>query len=124
MTVRPRYGLRALLVMCAVILVVLMDTANPGLAQDGGCPSRMTIRRRPARSPVARPVESLIERPGDVDAYRVVVEDEIARVVIDLTDLPADYDFYVADGFGGLYGQSVQEGTVPEHLQVALRRGT
>jgi hypothetical protein len=76
--------------------------------------------------PLAPGVDSraTIDRPGDADAYRVEVGEDGAQVQIDLTELPADYDLYLADAFGGVYGQSVQEGTASEYLRLTLRQGT
>jgi len=65
-----------------------------------------------------------LSAPNDTRAYRVVSTAPQARLLADLTDLPADYDLYLADPSGGLLAQSVQEGTVPESVDLMVPAGT
>lgn len=113
----------AVAMMLAATLVTLGGPAPRGHAQTDACPEPNDDAVRACRLGGGVVIQSFIERPGDVDGYRFVVGDEGAQVSLDLTDLPADYDLYLADPYGGLYGQSVQEGTASEHVQATLLRG-
>lgn len=61
--------------------------------------------------------------PGASNAYWVNVSAPGAELVASLTDLPADYDLYVADSAGDLVGQSVHEGTESEQVDLMLPEG-
>lgn len=69
-------------------------------------------------------VTATLDRPDDIDVYRIVVKSDSTEVGLELTDLPADYDLYLTDASGGIVGQSVHEGTAPEQIQVTLNAGT
>jgi hypothetical protein len=69
-------------------------------------------------------VAGFLRSPGDLRAYHFDVTASEAHVLASLTDLPADYDLYLADANGDLLGESVQEGTVPEFVDVTLPFGT
>jgi hypothetical protein len=55
-------------------------------------------------------VREFINQPGDIDTYRLEVPAPGTRVRVELTDLPADYDLYLAAEDLQLHGRSVQEG--------------
>jgi hypothetical protein len=61
---------------------------------------------------------------GDTDAYAFRLSDDASDVVLDLTNLPADYDLYLTDSTGTVVGQSVQDDTTPEHIELPLAAGT
>jgi bacillolysin len=69
-------------------------------------------------------VAGFLRAPGDLRAYRFDVTAPEAHVLASLTNLPADYDLYLADASGDVLGESVQEGTVPEFVDVTLPSGT
>lgn len=73
---------------------------------------------------VGEPIQSTIDRTGDVDLFRFVVGGSGGRTAIDLTELPADYDLYLIDDNGSVLGQSVREGPAAEALVLSLRPGT
>jgi hypothetical protein len=72
----------------------------------------------------AMSVPGFVRQPGGTSAYTFDVGSPEAHVVASLTELPADYDLYVADGAGALVGQSVQDGTAPETVDIDLPSGT
>jgi hypothetical protein len=65
-----------------------------------------------------------IREPSGTRAYRVDIADPAEHLLAALTDLPADYDLYLADPSGGVLAQSVQEGTTPEFLDLTIPTGT
>jgi hypothetical protein len=69
-------------------------------------------------------VPGYIEASGQTNSYRFEVGNQIMSVTADLTNLPADYDLYLADATGAILGESVNEGTTPEEIQSMLGPGT
>jgi hypothetical protein len=67
--------------------------------------------------------QSAIQNPGDTLSVDVSVPAAGVHVSVDLVDLPADYDLYLADSSGAILGESVQEGTTPEHIDADLPAG-
>jgi hypothetical protein len=65
-----------------------------------------------------------IEAAGQTNTYRFEVGDGSMDVVADLTQLPADYDLYLADSAGNVIDASVQEGISPEHVDDLLGPGS
>jgi hypothetical protein len=65
-----------------------------------------------------------LNSPGGTNSYRLDVGQPQAEAILQLTDLPADYDLYLADASGLLLGQSVQEETTPEMIDMWLPGGT
>jgi hypothetical protein len=65
----------------------------------------------------------VIASPGDTVAYSFDLTETQAEIQLELTELPADYDLYLADGSGAILAQSVQEGTVPEMVDAVLAPG-
>lgn len=124
MSARARHALRVLAGASAVLLVWLVVVPRPGLAQGRSCPEPNDARSTACPLAPGAGASSTIDRPGDVDAYRIEIDGDLVQIQIDLTDLPADYDLYLADAFDGVYGQSVQDGVAAEHLRLTLRRGT
>lgn len=70
------------------------------------------------------PVGGYLPAPGATNSYQVMLRDASTRLVVSLTDLPADYDLYLVDGTGAIIAQSVQEGTAPETIDQVLPAGT
>jgi hypothetical protein len=68
--------------------------------------------------------QAAIQNPGDTVSVDLMVPDSGLHLSADLLDLPADYDLYLADGLGAIVGQSVDEGTNPEHIDADLPGGT
>ncbi len=60
---------------------------------------------------------------GMTDTYRFSLTSPATQVLATLTDLPADYDLYLADATGGVLAESVQEGSAPEQVQVTADAG-
>ena len=74
--------------MVAVVLGLLVVRARRQPPPSGWLPSaRMTTRRQRARCVSGAPVQSFIERTGDVDVYSVVVG-EPGKAQLELTDSP------------------------------------
>lgn len=65
-----------------------------------------------------------IEAAGQTNTYHFDVSEASMDVVADLTQLPADYDLYLADSAGNVIDASVQEGVNPEHLDDLLGPGS
>lgn len=63
-----------------------------------------------------------MERPGDIDVYRVTL-DAPAQIELQLANLPADYDLYLSDARGAVIGQSAHEDTATEQLQITVQAG-
>jgi hypothetical protein len=85
---------------------------GPAPGRASACPLR-------ANTPVA----GFLPVSGATDTYVFNVVDS-ADYTIDLSNLPADYDLYLADSNGTLLSQSVQEGVVPERIEQTLQAGT
>ena len=100
--------------VCAVVIAVCLSTVslvpNRLLAQADACPEPNDDPASACSLANEAAVQSFIEQPGDLDVYRVDVACP-GRIQLDLTDLPADYDLYLADASGGVIGQSAHEGT-------------
>ena len=112
------------LMALAVAVSVTVVAPWSVVAQDGGiCPEPNDDPSAACTLASGTTVQSFIERPGDIDVYRVVASGA-GRIQVDLTDLPADYDLYLADASGGVIGQSAHEGTAPESLQLAVQPRT
>lgn len=109
---------------CALILVGSLAVARAVVAQVDGCPEPNDDPATACPLASGAVVQSVIDRPGDVDMYRLVVGGGGGQVALDLTELPADYDLYLIDSGGGVLGQSVHEGTAPEQLQLTVQTGT
>lgn len=127
-TVRPstsRSSRRLVTLMSAILLAAQVVLVPPtvGLAQDTSCPEPNDDVASACPIPANATVRGVIDRPEDRDVYRVVVETP-GRFLIDLTDLPADYDLYAIDAVGGVLGQSVHEGTAAEQVQFNVAAGT
>jgi hypothetical protein len=69
-------------------------------------------------------VTGFILDSGSTTAYRFDVPAPDTDVVAQLSDLPADYDLYLADATNALIGQSVLEGTTPRSIEQVLPQGT
>jgi hypothetical protein len=69
-------------------------------------------------------VLGFITSAGDTNTYRLDIGQSEAEAIVQLTDLPADYDLYLADNTGALLGASAQEGTAPETIDLSLTGGT
>jgi hypothetical protein len=69
-------------------------------------------------------LSGFIRETSGTRAYRVDIVDPTAHLLAALTDLPADYDLYLADPAGDVLAQSVQEGTTPEFLDLTVPTGT
>ena len=65
-----------------------------------------------------------ITSTGASNTYQFTVTMPQAHVTAALSDLPADYDLYLADSAGNVIGQSVQEGTTPELVDMTIGSGT
>jgi hypothetical protein len=85
---------------------------GPAPGRASACPLR-----------VDTPVAGFLSTSGATDTYAFNVGDS-ADYTIDLSNLPADYDLYLADSNGTLISQSAQEGVVPEHIEQSLQPGT
>ena len=68
-------------------------------------------------------VGGYLQAAGATNAYQVMLSDP-TRLMVSLTDLPADYDLYLVDGTGAIIGQSVNEGSTPESIDQVLAPGT
>jgi Bacterial pre-peptidase C-terminal domain len=88
--------------------VCIGPASGPGTA----CPLRTDM-----------PVAGFLHAPGNTDTYAFSVVDS-SDVVLDLTNLPEDYDLYLADSSGAVVAQSVQDGTADEHIEQPLSAGT
>lgn len=114
----------AVSIVAAALLGFAVPVAPSVGAQEAGCPEP---NDDPASACVLTgdaTVTALMERPGDVDAYRIVVAEGGGRLLLQLADLPADYDLYVVDDHGGVLGRSIHEGTVSEEVSVVVPSGT
>ncbi|MGI9148587.1 MAG: pre-peptidase C-terminal domain-containing protein [Chloroflexota bacterium] len=85
---------------------------GPAVDPVTACPLRLNV-----------PVAGFLRDQGQSDAYRFSVSNSPTDVVVDLTELPADYDLYLVDDSGAVRAQSTQEGTSPEHLEQTLPTG-
>jgi hypothetical protein len=65
-----------------------------------------------------------IQASGQTDTYMFTVASPTIHVTADLTDLPADYDLYLADAGGAVLSTSAREGTLPEQVDLDLGPGT
>jgi hypothetical protein len=99
------------------------ELADPGLLRAeclaGTAPADVTCIIADAMT-----LPGFIRETGGTTKYTFGVDMPEAHVVASLTDLPADYDLYLADGGGQLLGQSVHDGTVPETIDLELPNGT
>jgi hypothetical protein len=68
--------------------------------------------------------QAAIQHPGDTLAVDLSVPSSGLHLTADLVDLPADYDLYLADSSGTIVGESIEEGTTPEHIGADLPGGT
>jgi hypothetical protein len=68
-------------------------------------------------------VVGFIGDAGQTNTYRFDVGETLTHVTADLTQLPADYDLYLADGQGTILGTSAQEGLTPEEIDTMLGPG-
>ncbi|MCA1647721.1 MAG: PPC domain-containing protein, partial [Chloroflexi bacterium] len=68
-------------------------------------------------------VQDRITQTDGLVGYRVDLAAP-AQLVADLTDLPADYDLFLADPVGDTLGASMSEDTTPEHISLELAAGT
>jgi superoxide dismutase, Cu-Zn family len=69
-------------------------------------------------------VSGSITNAGGMHVYRFVVSSPHAIGRARLINLAADYDLYLVDDTGVVLGQSVQEGTAPETVEMDLASGT
>lgn len=114
---------RSLAYLLAVVMLATPHGQSQGaLAQADPCPepNDEIVSACPLAAGVT--LQSYIDHLGDVDIYRIDLS-TLVELRLDLTDLPADYDLYLADGFGGVYGQSRLEGTAAEHISTQLVAG-
>lgn len=106
-----------------VMLMASIPRVPEIAAQGDGCPEPNDDPATACPLTSGSDVQSVIDRPGDVDTYKLIVYGG-GQVSLDLTGLPADYDLYLVDANGGVLGQSVHEGTAPEQLQLTVQPGT
>jgi hypothetical protein len=64
-----------------------------------------------------------IGNPGDTVTFELNVPQSGEHVAADLVNLAADYDLYLVDASGAIVGESVQEDTTPERLELDLPGG-
>ncbi len=69
-------------------------------------------------------VTGYVRAPGATNTYRLLVPGPVARVRLDLLNLPADYDLYLADASGTVVARSLSEGASPEAVETLLAGGT
>lgn len=92
-------------------------------AQVDGCPEPNDDLASACPLTSGSAAQSYIELSGDVDLFRLDVPTG-GQMDLELGDLPADYDLYLADGNGSLLAQSVHEGTATELLERTVQAGT
>src|SRR4051812_34818791 len=72
-----------------LIVGLLGPISRPAIAQSDGCPEPNDDLAAACTLAADTPVQAVIDRTDDVDAYRVDVA-AAGRIQLDLTDLPAD----------------------------------
>jgi hypothetical protein len=100
---------------------------NTAAAEPAAAPVCLQPGDRPSNAcPIAdgATVTGFILGSGSTTAYRFDVPAPDTDVVAQLSDLPADYDLYLADATNALVGQSVLEGTTPRSIELVLPQGT
>jgi hypothetical protein len=86
---------------------------GPATGPDTACPLRWDL-----------PVDGVLQAPDGTDTYRLDVTAPLTDAVIDLTDLPADYDLYLVDDSGTIVATSVQDDLQSEHIEQVLAPGS
>jgi len=71
----------------------------------------------------AAPQLGILTSAGETNAYEYSAIRLSNDVVISLSQLPADYDLYLADANGTILGSSVQEDLTPESIEVNVGPG-
>jgi hypothetical protein len=69
-------------------------------------------------------VVGYISEAGQTNIYHFDVGDASMHITVDLSQLPADYDLYLADGAGDVLDGSAQEGLSPEEVDDLLPPGS
>jgi len=92
---------------------VLADVCLTQIGDPSGCPLSNGMA-----------VNGYVEAAGQTNTYRFDVGASSMEVTADLTQLPADYDLYLADAQGNMIDSSVQEGLTPEHIDDVLGPGS
>lgn len=113
---------------CALALslaIALPAGPRPALAQADPCPEpNDTFAGACFVGPGTPTVRGFITQAGDVDAYKFEVNDPLARVRVELADLPADYDLHLFDTNAAVLAESTNQGTVPDTIDLLMIRGT
>lgn len=109
-------------IVSGLLLAAAVFVAPLAGAQVAGCPEPNEDFASACSIASGATVQGVIERPGDVDAYRVGLE-RPGRMQFDLFNLPADYDLYVADEHGSMLGRSIQEGTADDMVALVAPSG-
>jgi PASTA domain len=65
-------------------------------------------------------VQGVIARRAGVDYFQFTTRTADVHAHVELTELPADYDLYLADGDAQLIDQSVHDGLTPEVIDTVL----
>jgi hypothetical protein len=71
----------------------------------------------------AAPQPGILTSAGETNAYEYSAIRLNNDVVVSLSELPADYDLYLADANGTILGSSVQEDLTPESIEVSVGPG-
>ncbi|MCC7107360.1 MAG: hypothetical protein IT307_19665 [Chloroflexi bacterium] len=103
---------------CALFVSLLLGAR---LAEADVCPESNDLPSTACFLPTGVVVQGTIERQGGYDGYRIDVALPDTVLVLDLSDLPADYDLYVATGKGEILGHSAREGTAPESVRLTIQ---
>jgi hypothetical protein len=105
-------------------LVVASGSGDDDPAFTAAC---LAARRAPALTcevDTSMYAMATLQNPGDTQTFGLSGPSPGVEVIADLVDLPADYDLYLADDSGMLLAESIEEGTVPRHIDVELDGGT
>ena len=116
----------ARLATMALVLAPMLPLAGPvrpASAQGDPCPEPNNgFNQACFIGPGAPVVQGFIGQPGDVDAYKFEVPHGLARVRIELRDLPASYDVHLFDNSSAFITEAVGGGA--KVLDLPLIRGT
>src|SRR6476646_2411265 len=109
---------RRIAVAALILAAGLQPTAS---AWADACPEPNNGRESACFLPADTPVQGVMGADGDIDAYRIEVPVAGTRLRLELTDLPLDYELYLADGGDDVIGQSEREGPVSEAIELTLQ---
>ncbi len=116
----PRWRLLVL----ALVLALLCPDWRPAVAQSDPCPEPNDDLASACPIGNGETVHGSLQQAGGRAVYRVVANAAPSVVRIELSDLAADFDLYLVDPSNQLLRESVQEGSVPEQIEVAVQPGT